>query len=311
MEAELPPEWESYARELLSWSHNRRGELLSEQAASAVGGEDPAEADTLDAQALADFEKALEFDPQNWKALHNRGVSYALQGDFDASLADFEKVTKLNADYANTWFNLGELRYERGEYGQAIKDYSRAVELDADDAGALTGRGIALLAAGRYQEALKDFNRVIQLEPRSAEAYAHRGDAYQYLSRWDQAASDYRYANQLDNQSPRVYLGAAWLMSTCPDERYRQTELALQAAQRAIELGGRGDYRVLDTLAAAQANAGQFAEAVSAMKEAIEVATRDEIKNALRKRMQLYEREQPYRQGRETPEADPSPETSP
>ncbi len=36
----------------------------------------------LDAQALADFETAVELDPKNWKALHNRAVSRALAANW-------------------------------------------------------------------------------------------------------------------------------------------------------------------------------------------------------------------------------------
>jgi hypothetical protein len=45
-------------------------------------------------------------------------------------------------------------------------------------------------------------------------------------------------------------------MATCPDSKMRNTDLALRAAQQALELLGRKDYRALGTMAAALANAG-------------------------------------------------------
>ena len=55
-------------------------------------------------------------------------------------------------------------------------------------------------------------------------------------------------------------------MATCPDERYRNEELALTAAQKALELDGDKDPRYIETLAAAYANAGQYDSAVAILQ---------------------------------------------
>ena len=72
------------------------------------------------------------------------------------------------------------------------------------------------------------------------------------------AATDYRGAVEIDPNLARAYQGAAWLMATCPDEKFRNQKVALQAAKKAIEIGGDDNARFLDTLAAAYADTGQF-----------------------------------------------------
>ena len=83
-------------------------------------------------------------------------------------------------------------------------------------------------------------------------------------------------------------------MATCPDESYRDTELALKAAERAIQLDGSEDYRYLDTLAAAQANVGQYSQAAETLMGAVDVAP-EEIRPELKERMTLYQAQRPYR----------------
>jgi tetratricopeptide (TPR) repeat protein len=101
-------------------------------------------------------------------------------------------------------------------------------------------------------------------------------------------------AIRLDNSLGRAYQSAAWLMATCPEQRYRNEQMALRSAQRAIELDGSADYRYLDTLAAAQANARQFTEAQQSVNKAIESAPSDVV-SELRQRLALYKSNRPFR----------------
>ena len=94
----------------------------------------------------------------------------------------------------------------------------------------------------------------MELDPRNPERITNRGDAYRSLGQWEQAANDFRQAVNLDNHFGRAFQSVAWLMATCPDEQYRHPDLAVRAAQKAIELDGDEDYIYLDTLAAAFAN---------------------------------------------------------
>jgi tetratricopeptide (TPR) repeat protein len=301
----------AYAAQLGSWARNRRGELQAEQAASLLAAGDHEAARDRDALALADFEKAVELDPKRWKAFHNRGVSYALAGKYEAAITDFNQVLELKPDYANTSFNLGEIYLELGELDEAVKHYSAALDLLPDDHGTLVGRGQAYARLGQLQESLSDLNRAIELDPERAVAFAARAETYQQLAMWEEAAKDYREANRWDAESHRVLQGAAWLMATCPEAQFRNAELAVQAAERALQLSGTDHPRYLDTLAAAYANAGRFEDAVRTIERARNQAAGDEqVRAVLEARRELYESNQPFRQTPAAPAAtDPS--TSP
>ena len=105
---------------------------------------------------------------------------------------------------------------------------------------------------------------------------------------------DFQASLKLDSQSPDAYRSLAWLMATCPDPRFRDPEQALSAAQRAARLSPPGDCFVLDALAAAHANAGQFDQAVRYQKEAASIAPPD-FQPSFTGRLALYQRRRPFR----------------
>ena len=272
--------WETYANKLAAWAHNRRGEVHA--------------ADGEEAAALEDFEAAIRHDPKRWQAIHNRGVSHAMKGELEAAIADFDQTIKLNPNFANAHFNRGELLYEQGAYEAAVNDYNRALRLAPRDSAAYNSRGHAYYKLGNYRQALADYSYAIRLDPQNAAAYTNRGDAYGDLSRFEEAARDYRAAIRIDPKLGRAYQSAAWLMATCPSEQYRNAQYALMAAKKAIELDGEEDYRYLDTLAAAQANAGKYEEAQATEARVIEMAPPDSLE-LYKARLAQYEAGKPYR----------------
>jgi tetratricopeptide (TPR) repeat protein len=278
--AGLPTEKEEYASRLMSWAYNRRGETRSAQ--------------KRDKEALADFETACELNNQSWRAIHNRGVSYAAEGRVSEALADFDRALQLNAKYATAYFNRAELLYSQGQFQEAIRDYTAAIQLGPADAAMHNGRGHAHYRLRDHELALREYGEALKIDPKSAAVLVNRGDVYSDLGRYAEAAADYRSAVKADGSFGRAYQAAAWLMATCPDQHYRNPTLAINAARRAISLDGE-DFRNLETLAAAEANAEQFSEAKATQEQAIAKAPKHELVPA-EKRMALYQRELAYRE---------------
>ena len=281
----------AYADELAAWAHNRRGELYAKQAADLAQEDRRAD---LDAQALADFEIAVQLDPKNWKPLHNRGVSRALASRLDEASEDFSRVIQLKPDYANAWFNRAEIRAECGEHEQAVADYTQAIQRKPEDADAYLRRGQAYIQLRKFREALADYGHAVKLAPSKIEPLLDRGDAHRSLGQWQLAAEDYRRAVALGHRSSRAYQSAAWILATCPRERFRNADLAIQAAEKALELDGDNRVEYLDTVAAAYANAGQFEKACEVLARAIKMAPARA--DTFRGRLELYQKQQPYRE---------------
>jgi tetratricopeptide (TPR) repeat protein len=146
-----------YLDQLLGWTYNRRGESYLEKSGALVTEGKKSEAKKLDAQALAEFDRAVKYDPSRWKAYHNRGVCYASSGRSDLAIVDFTRALKLNPEHTNAWFNRAEVHYDRREYDHAIADYSEVVRMKPADVAAYTGRGHSYYQLARYREALADY----------------------------------------------------------------------------------------------------------------------------------------------------------
>jgi tetratricopeptide (TPR) repeat protein len=270
-----------YGRKLTAWAYNRRGEVLADSGAAQ--------------QAFEDFDASVSLDRKQWRAVHNRGVSYALLGNPTAAIADFTRAIELNPRFANAWFNRGELMYENRDFAAAVRDYNQVLKLNPQDVAALNSRGHALYRLRRSAEALTDYNRALQIDPTSAASLVNRGDILSDQGRYAEAAKDYRNAIKANPNLGRAYQSAAWLMATCPVEEFRNVELGIEAAQKAIALDGNGDYRYLETLAAAQANAGEYKAAVETQKQALDTAP-EAIAQVYKGRIEKYKAGRPHRE---------------
>jgi tetratricopeptide (TPR) repeat protein len=279
--ATLTEDQATYARKLLSWAHNRRGELRAE-----AGQAD---------EALADFEQAVTLDPERAQAVYNRGVSYAAAGKFDEALADLEKAIELRPQFAKAHLNRGEVLFSLGQLEEALAAYDRAIRYDDTLSAAYNARGFLRYLGRDYDAAVRDFTRAIELDGQYTEAVVNRGDAQADRGRYTEAAQDYRRAIEIDDHFARAYLSWAWMMATCPREEFRNAERALDYAQFANRsLGDKRHHRYLAVLAAAQANAGSFDEAIETQQQAIEAAPADE-QEVLAGMLAQYEQRQPYR----------------
>ena len=110
--------------------------------------------------------------------------------------------------------------------------------------------------------------------------HAERGD-------YERAIADFRQALAIDAESAEAHRSLAWLLATCPNQQYRNPRQALASAERAAQLAAPGDPFVLDALAAAHANAGQFDRAVRVQQEAI-VNVPGDFAAPFRERLALY-----------------------
>ena len=99
------------------------------------------------------------------------------------------------------------------------------------------------------------------------------------------------FANS-ESDDAGLYDRYAWLLATHPDPRLRDGQLAIEFAQRAIEVTNPPYWTYVDTLAAAYAAAGDYENAVKQQRRAIGISNSSN-KGAL-KRLQLFSNGQIY-----------------
>lgn len=278
--SQASPETFKYANNLTAWAFNRRGQLKAEAG--------------HDKDAILDFDDAIRTESTCWRAVHNRGVLLAQAGQFEKAFDDFTRTIQLNPQFAKAYSNRAALFMVANNLNAALQDYQHAIELDTNLAVAHRGCGRVCQLLGRLDDAVGHYDAAVQLAPADAYAAACRADLLTDVGRYADALSEYNRALQIDPKSSQAHCGSAWLLATCPDSTLRNPELAVQRANEAIELSGQKDAVSFDSLAAAQASAGDFAEAMKSIHKAIELAPADE-RDAYKDRLVMYQQAKPYR----------------
>ncbi|MEY3870880.1 MAG: hypothetical protein RLZZ338_4774 [Cyanobacteriota bacterium] len=147
--------------------------------------------------ALADYNKAIELQPDLADAYINRGAVRSELGDTKGAIADFNKAIELQPDLAQAYNNRGAVRSELGDKKGAIADYNKAIELQPDYADAYINRGKVRDDLGDKKGAIADYNKAIELQPDYALAYGNRGIVRSELGDKQGALEDLQKAAQL------------------------------------------------------------------------------------------------------------------
>jgi cytochrome c-type biogenesis protein CcmH/NrfG len=110
--------------------------------------------------------------------------------------------------------------------------------------------------------------------------------------------------------NPHLLSNLAWVLATCPQAAVRDGVRAVELAQQAVRLTDGNDPSMLGTLAAAYAEAGRFPEAITTIQNACALASGAGDRALLEKDQQLlelYRRNQPYREAAAGAEPAPMP----
>jgi len=154
--------------------------------------------------------------------------------------------------------------------------YTKDIERNPGDTDAYFYRGYAYYRKGQFDKAISDYSKVIEINPKHPWAYFNRGNAYHAKGEYDKAISDHSKEIEINPESVWSYNALAWLLATCPDERYRNGVKAIELAEKALEIMEVG--YIVDTLAAAYAEVGRFEDAIMTQERAIALLKKEESK---------------------------------
>ena len=179
-----------------------------------------------------------------------------------------------------------------------LKYYTRVIEADPEDGHAYYMRADILQVKGEIQAAQRDYEKGLKLGLGSDAVWAHHGlaDTYAKQEKYEQQLEHYRIAFSLVRPEGHwIYQSnIAWLMATCPDEKFRNGAEAVKLATAAAAATKNQKAIVLGTLAAAHAEAGNFDQAIVWTKKAIQISSPADLPER-KETLKRYEAGQPYR----------------
>jgi tetratricopeptide (TPR) repeat protein len=219
--------------------------------------------------AVADFSTAIWREPTSGAALAERAICYEDQGDTDRAFAEFQDMLRLNPDDARAYALRAELLQMTGQDEPAREAANTAVQLDRklalphDVLGRISARKQDLPSADR------EFDEAERLEP--GHVREALGSAYNFQQNRDyvKTEAEFRQMAALFPRSANAQNALGWFLATCPDRARRNGREAIRYANQACELTKWSDAGIIDTLAAAYAEVGDFDNAIKYLTDAL------------------------------------------
>jgi len=215
-------------------------------------------------QATTIWRKAVELDPDDAKSHNDLGMNLYLLGSPEEAFQQLRESIRINPILVEGHYNLGRFLLQDGHPDQAVPELERTLDLSPRFSSAQEALAAALVALGKPREALGMWHHALTLQPNSVAALT----------------------------------GAAQILATTTDDKLRNGPEAVTLSSRANDLTSGTNPGVLDVLAEAYAEAGQFSQALTFANRALDltVAKGDDAKaTAIRSRIQLYTANTPYR----------------
>jgi len=246
------------------------------------------------------YESALKISPKFEDARLQIAEVRLLQKNYEDAVIQAGEVLLLNPKNADAHKCLGDALAAQDKTTEAEAEYSTALELKPDDATIREALAPILVKKGETDKALASLYEALKIQP-TAGAHAQIAAIRAGQGEFADAAAHYRAALRLQPEAPEILNDLAWLLATCPDTRIRDGAQAVGFAERACKLTDYKQTVMIGTLAAAEAEAGRFDDAISMAQKASALASESGNQELLLKNQELlalYQKHQPYHEAR-------------
>ncbi|HEX8247196.1 MAG TPA: winged helix-turn-helix domain-containing protein [Pyrinomonadaceae bacterium] len=163
------------------------------------------------AKAIAEFQQAINFDPEYASPYTGLADAYIWQANFTSS-ADSElyakaktatdKALALDPNLAEAHSSLGRIKYSHDwDWAGAENSFRQAIKLNPDSVNAHQFYARLLATLGRYDEGLAEINTARQLDPRSADLGVPLFAILEKRGEFDQALKVLQATLEMDEDS--------------------------------------------------------------------------------------------------------------
>ncbi len=220
------------------------------------------------------------------------------QGENNEAVEHYVTSLELKPDQPEVHYNLANVLMEEGKLlNEAVAHYNEALKHRPDYLEARSNMAKALAKQGKLKEAIQHWQELVRINPEEVVLHSNLGTVYRLLGQLDKAIMHWEETLRLEPDYVSVLNKLAWLLATCENPNYRAATRAVELAERGCKLTAYKEPRLLDTLAAAYAEAGSFDEAVRTAERALKLAKllgEGRLAANIGKQLELYRQGQAY-----------------
>ena len=245
------------------------------------------------------FNHAIKVTKNNDAAHLNLGFALQKIGRNDEALAEYRAALKLAPDRAETHNNIANLLDDMGRTDEAMAEYQEALRINPNHIASHNNYGTLLAELGRFDEAMKEYATAARLDPTDSHTPYLIGKLLLKEGRDPEAVAYFHQAVQLDPNNLHVLTYLAQVLASDEDPKVRDGNAALAMAAKANDLTGGVQPAMLDAMAMAYAELGQFTNAQQSAAYALKLANAYDMTNDvvfIQQRLQLYQSNRPFRQ---------------
>ena len=204
------------------------------------------------------------------------GDAYRRLEEWDKAREQLEAAIELDAAYDPAHFYLGAYHEVLGETAEALSAYRRTLELRPEYVPAR--EAVARLSAerGDLAGALDEYALITKLDPNQARHWVSRSGLERSAGLVQECRRSLDRALELGRDDLAIVDYCAWLLATSSQDALRDGARSASLAQSSVTATNRSIPRLLDTLAAAQAENDQFEAAIATAEEALDLARAQE-----------------------------------
>ena len=155
----------------------------TEQGSAAV---DPGDQPLNPDEEIAEIEKLLSTEPDDFQARCRLGELYFSKGRLDDALTEVKKSiemaeglrTEMNRSLAMYYSNLGTIYATKGMIDEAEAEFKRALEVHAYDVLALFNLGRVQADKRKYMESKNYYERLVEITPDDPMAWYNLAGVY-------------------------------------------------------------------------------------------------------------------------------------
>jgi len=157
-------------------------------------------------ESIGAFTLAIAVDSLDYRAFFNRGNAKKTLVDDAGAIADYEKAIDIQPDVVDVHLNKGTILFKYGEFERALFDFEFALRLDDTNSLIYLNKGKTELRTNNLEDAIYDLKKAIEYKSDYGEAYYWLGLTEIARDRSEEGCGLLKEAAQLNYELAKVAL---------------------------------------------------------------------------------------------------------